>query len=151
MISQPGSHSSHAGCTIKPPNNCEPAGSARCRSRRKTALEHAAYNQFSETVIALLNCGADVNATDKLGRTALHLAARQGNQNIVRMLVEAKAEIGRRDDSGRTPWITALHLNKDAGLRELLEPNVEQEKFLRELQRERHAGDVAKHMNMIYR
>jgi ankyrin repeat protein len=117
----------------------------------RTALANAALDQYTRTVAALIECGADVNAADKWGGTALHIAARRGNKEIVRMLVQAKADIGLREHSGRTPWIVAVHSNKAAGLRDLLEPDPEKEKFLRELQRDKHPGDIAKHMNMIYR
>ena len=102
-------------------------------------------------MLALLKCGADVSASNNLGYTALHHAAATGHKDIARMLVGAKADIGRRDTSGRTPWMTALQFNKDAGLRTLLEPDPQKEKYLRELQRDKHAGDVAKHMLAIYR
>jgi ankyrin repeat protein len=120
-------------------------------SSGKTALANAALDQHTKTVAALLECVADVDAADKWGGTALHVAARRGNRDIVRMLVEAKADIGLRESSGRTPWIVAVHSNKAAGLKELLEPDPEKERYLRELQRDKHAGDIAKHMNMIYR
>jgi ankyrin repeat protein len=122
-----------------------------CDSFGLTALLHASSNQYADTVLALLKSGADVDASDNMGYTALHHAAATGNKDIVRMLVEAKADIGRRDNTGRTPWLTALHINKDAGLRALLEPDPEMERYLRELQRDKHAADVAKHMLMIYR
>lgn len=116
-----------------------------------TALLHAAFNQHADTVLALIKCGADVNASNNMGYTALHHAAATGHKDIVRMLVDAKADIGRRDNSGRTPWMAALQINKDAGLEALLEPDPQKEKYLRELQRDKHAGDVAKHMLAIYR
>jgi ankyrin repeat protein len=111
----------------------------------------AAYNQYADTVLALLKCGADASASNKVGYTALHHAAATGHKDIVRMLVDAKADIGRRDNSGRTPWLAALQINKNAGLRTLLEPDPQKDKHLRELQRDKHAGDVAKHMLAIYR
>jgi ankyrin repeat protein len=112
---------------------------------------YAASNQLTDTVLALLKSGADVGASDNMGYTALHQAAATGHKDIVRMLVDAKADIGRRDNFGRTPWMTALQFNKDAGLRTLLEPDHQKERYLRELQRDKHAGDVAKHMLAIYR
>jgi ankyrin repeat protein len=102
-------------------------------------------------MLALLKSGADVDASNNVGYTALHHVAATGQKELVRMLVEAKADIRLRDNLGRTPWMTALHLNKDAGLRALLEPDPERERLLRELQRDKHAGDVAKHMLANYR
>jgi ankyrin repeat protein len=75
---------------------------------------YAASNQLTDTVLALLESGADVGASDNMGYTALHQAAATGHKDIVRMLVDAKADIGRRDNFGRTPWMTALQFNKDA-------------------------------------
>jgi ankyrin repeat protein len=115
-----------------------------------TALILAAGDQHVDAVRALISCGADVNAASKRGHTALHAAARLGNEAIMRLLVDAKANIDAREIFGRTPWITAVHHHKEDLLRGLLEPNRETEEFLKRLQRDRHPGDVAKHMNMIY-
>lgn len=43
-----------------------------------TALHRAAGPGFTDAARALLAAGADVNATDKAGRTPLHLAAEEG-------------------------------------------------------------------------
>jgi ankyrin repeat protein len=117
----------------------------------KTALQIVASDRHIKTVAALLECGADVNAASTWGDTALHAAARRGSRDIVRMLVEAGADIGLRDHSGRTPWVMAVHSNKAAGLKDILEPGPEKERYLRELQRDKHAGEIAKHMLTIYR
>jgi ankyrin repeat protein len=115
-----------------------------------TAIILAAGDQHVDAVRALIVCGANVNAANKRGDTALHAAARLGNEAIVRLLVDARANIDAREIFGRTPWITAVHHHKEDSLRGLLEPNRETDEFLKELQRDRHPGDVAKHMNMIY-
>jgi len=49
-----------------------------------TALIHAAYAGDTDTVAVLLEKGADVNAKDDMGRTALIEAARQGRTETVR-------------------------------------------------------------------
>lgn len=56
-----------------------------------------------ETVGALLSGGANVNAVDPEGRTALHLSARCGNQLLVSRLLERGADSNARDGQGRTP------------------------------------------------
>ena len=116
----------------------------------KTAIILAANDKHVDAVRALIACGADINAADNEGVTALHMAARHGEEAIARILIEAKANVDVRDFAGRTPWITALHLHREDALRELLEPDPSREEFLRTLQRDRHPGDVAKHMNMIF-
>jgi lysophospholipase len=62
----------------------------------------------------LIESGADVNAGDYDGRTALHLAASEGRLEVVRLLVERGARIDARDRWGGTPLTDALrHGHKD--------------------------------------
>ncbi|MYF74783.1 MAG: ankyrin repeat domain-containing protein [Gemmatimonadetes bacterium] len=52
--------------------------------------------------------GADVNARNYKGQTALHCAARAGFVEIVSLLLEHGAEVDLRDRAGHTPLMTAL-------------------------------------------
>lgn len=54
----------------------------------------------------LVRAGADVNAVDALGRTALHRAASSGRVDLVNELLRLGASVFRTDAEGRTP----LHL-----------------------------------------
>jgi ankyrin len=54
-----------------------------------------------ETVKLLLDLGADVNAVDGDGRTALHGAAHKGRNDIVKLLVEHGARLDARDGGSR--------------------------------------------------
>ena len=59
------------------------------------------------TVDALLQVGADPSIKGKKGSTPLHFAARRGNDEIVKVLLEhPKVKIDTKDSSGKT----ALHL-----------------------------------------
>ena len=53
------------------------------------------------TVRLLLELGADVNAADRDGRTALHGAAHKGRNDVVRMLVDHGADLAARDHGSR--------------------------------------------------
>jgi S1-C subfamily serine protease len=57
---------------------------------------------------ALLDSGLDVNARDRGGRTALHLAARQGQVDAARYLLSRGADLNAKDAVGRTPLMLAI-------------------------------------------
>ncbi|MAQ64688.1 MAG: hypothetical protein CL503_05245 [Actinobacteria bacterium] len=76
--------------------------------RNKQLLEAAESGDINQTK-HLITHGADVNATDKHGRTALHEAAYYGNLEIVKALVIAGADINAKDNVGLTPLINATY------------------------------------------
>jgi ankyrin repeat protein len=53
-------------------------------------------------VEALAQRGADVKAANVRGETALHAAARQGSNAVVRKLAELGADLDAKDKSGKT-------------------------------------------------
>lgn len=57
---------------------------------------------------ALLDSGVDVNARDRGGRTALHLAAVLGQAEVARYLLSRGADINAKDAAGRTPLMLAI-------------------------------------------
>jgi len=58
----------------------------------------------------LLASGVDVNTKDKLGRTALHVAAMLGQTEMARYLLSKGADIDARDRLGRTPLMISAGL-----------------------------------------
>ena len=61
--------------------------------RKVSPLHESAYRGFVDLVQLLIEKGAAIDATDKDGWTPLHAACRQGNTNVVLLLVNAKASI----------------------------------------------------------
>jgi ankyrin repeat protein len=49
-----------------------------------------------------MNHGADVNARDQTGRTALWFAAERGNVEAVKLLLAAHADVNARDRAERS-------------------------------------------------
>ncbi len=64
-----------------------------------------------KSIDTLVRAGADVDATDGVGRTALHLAAADKRADAVNELVRLGASVFKADTKGRTP----LHLAALAG------------------------------------
>jgi ankyrin repeat protein len=70
----------------------------------RTLLQSFAYQGDHRTVAWLIVHGADVNARDSSGRTAVHYAAqRNAGPKTLELLVERGADLMARDDDGRTP------------------------------------------------
>lgn len=60
-------------------------------------------NAQRDTVVALLDAGADPNAVDKGGATPLHRAVRNRCASAVRELIDGGADVRRPNGSGSTP------------------------------------------------
>jgi hypothetical protein len=70
----------------------------------------------------LLMDGTDINAADRAGNTALHLAAVRGDETAVRRLLARGADPRRRNRHGDTAAAVAA-ARGNRGLRDLLEPD----------------------------
>lgn len=64
--------------------------------------------QAVECIELLVKAGADVNARDEKGQTALHGAALWGWNDVVKTLVAHNADLGAKDAKGMTPLDSAL-------------------------------------------
>ena len=70
-------------------------------------LEYAAINGDIATIQDLINKGADVNAADNNGFTALEGASQHGHLEIVRLLVEKGANVNTKTEKGHTALMAA--------------------------------------------
>ena len=60
-------------------------------------------HRVEEAVRLLLSLGADVDAVDRGGRTALHGAATMWEDGVIQLLVDYGADVNAEDSRGRTP------------------------------------------------
>ncbi|MHB8520487.1 MAG: ankyrin repeat domain-containing protein [Limisphaerales bacterium] len=55
---------------------------------------------------------ADINATDRQGRTALHYAVLSGKTNLIQVLLAHHTNVNAKDDNGRTPLWEAVQARR---------------------------------------
>lgn len=79
---------------------------------RITPLMEAAKSGQEEIARYLLQQGADVNARDILGESALIYAIEAGNVKIVQMLIDKGADVNMRTKLGVTPLVRAATLGR---------------------------------------
>ena len=72
----------------------------------RTALYHAVHSGQANTVLALINWGAQQDVIDCEGRSLLSLACLQGHVEVAQLLIEHSLDENHKDDHGSTP----LHL-----------------------------------------
>ncbi|KAL0935853.1 ankyrin unc44 [Colletotrichum truncatum] len=90
----------------------------------ETALITAIKQDFSDKYISLLcDLGASVNAVDAMGCSAVHHAAMSPKEDddTLAVLIQAGADVDRRDIGGRTPLIAAVQNYRFKSIEKLLE------------------------------
>jgi len=100
---------------------------AACGEGPPTPLTRAAGTGDARQVQALLSQGADPNATDGAGGSALIAAAREGHVGVMRVLIKGGADVNQRDArfSRWTPLVHAIHKRQGAAARLLLDAGAE--------------------------
>ncbi|KAJ0313079.1 hypothetical protein COL5a_003929 [Colletotrichum fioriniae] len=87
-----------------------------------TILITAIKYGYSDKVVSLLcELGADVNAVDTLGCSAVHYAAMSAKDDTLEVLIRAGGEVDRRDLGTRTPLIAAVQNYRFNAIEKLLE------------------------------
>ena len=86
-----------------------------------TALEQAVSHANLKMVKALLEAGADINAEDRAGRTALMMLDEDATADLVRALLDAGAEVKVRDDDGNSALAHAAAGSTAEVVRQLLD------------------------------
>lgn len=86
---------------------------------------HAAYEGETDKVVDLLRRGMDVNTTDPQGSTLLSIAARANNIELVRFLLDNRANPQRRNRYGDTALMVAALQGHTEIVRLMLEHKVD--------------------------
>lgn len=90
----------------------------------RTALMNAAtWNCNPEVIELLIDEGANVNARDDFGGTALREASVGNNAEVVNLLLAAGADINSRDDRGMSSLMYAAGFNQDLNVTKVLLEN----------------------------
>jgi len=76
---------------------------------RHGQLLYAVATADADTVRHIVSRGFDVNSQQYDGRCALHLAAKMGNEQMVKLLCELGAEVNIKDRFGTTPMREAVN------------------------------------------
>ena len=84
-------------------------------------LIQASMNGDVEQVISLLGSGADVNARDQRGRTALLCAVSRGQIDLVKLLLDKGADVNAKGEHGWTPLMEAANRGRSEVAKLLLE------------------------------
>jgi uncharacterized protein len=88
---------------------------------RATPLIKAAEGDHPDMVRMLAEMGADLNARDKDGDTALHTAINWDNMDVFEALLEVESPLDTVNNAGQSPLGSALEGRKDGVIDKLLE------------------------------
>lgn len=90
-----------------------------------TVLLHAARAADGTVLDALIKAGANINATDLDGASALHIASRSNPSGLKRLIQVPSIDVNMTDGRGRTPLFVAVEVDNYAAVEALLEHNAD--------------------------
>jgi ankyrin repeat protein len=93
---------------------------AKAPDKKSVVLLKAAQAGSTADVEAALKAGADVDAVDESGNTALSIAAAGGHEAVAQALLAAKADPDRANGAGLSPLMRAAAQGRDAIVKALL-------------------------------
>jgi len=85
-----------------------PPGQWTHKAPAEVGMDAARLNDAVEFMKASLEFGAQINAVDDKGNTALHGAAQRGSIAVIDFLIDHGASLDARNGQGRTPLDEAL-------------------------------------------
>jgi len=92
------------------------------KGAKASSIHVAIQVGYQEQAKALLDQGADVNAKDEHGKTALFYAVEHNLKDIVELLIAKGADVNAKDGRGYTPLYPAIWMKK-VGIVEVLVTN----------------------------
>ena len=96
-------------------------GAAFAGARDDQRLITGARGKIMPVVVAAVNAGADIEARDEVGRTALIWSAFQGHGPMMEYLIDQGADVNARDRRERTALIWAAIAGRETAIEILLE------------------------------
>ena len=72
-----------------------------------TKLIYTAEEGLTNVVKYIIKVGADINAKDNAGRTALYMASWKGHEQMAKILLDAGADVNAKDNIGWTALMWA--------------------------------------------
>ncbi|HXC60559.1 MAG TPA: ankyrin repeat domain-containing protein, partial [Steroidobacteraceae bacterium] len=127
----------HANVELPTVNGITPllAAAGNGASALDTRGRYKTEDQAVEALQLLLAAGADINARDRNGQTAVHGAVGWGWNKVIRLLAAGKVDLGAKDARGRTAMDLARGSAGSSGRDAGGQARPETEALLRELMR----------------
>ena len=88
-----------------------------CRGQGKNEQNKEWEAKAFAAVKMAVELGADVNAANDTGQTAMHIAAFTGSDSIIQLLADKGAAVDPVAASGETPWTMAMGISANLGIR----------------------------------